>query len=107
MSRRLLILILVALVLECLGLLGLVIRDSFRDFGSRQTARENAELVQVLMLTDLALWTEARFTRHASQADSFTAFQNSPAAPDQFPAGVWVPRVRLDRNLTAPGPGNE
>lgn len=45
------------------------------------------ELVTVLSLTDLALWTEARYTRHPSMADLFSPFQDHPAAFDHFPAG--------------------
>ena len=45
------------------------------------------ELVGVLSLTDLALWTEARYTRHPSMADLFSPFQDHPAAFEHFPAG--------------------
>lgn len=45
------------------------------------------ELVRVLSLTDLALWTEARYTRHPAMADIFSPFQDHPAAFDHFPAG--------------------
>jgi hypothetical protein len=44
-----------------------------------------------LGLTDLALWTEARYARHPSQTDFFSAFQDFPAAPEHFPAGSIVP----------------
>lgn len=44
-------------------------------------------LVQQLQLTDLAIWTEARYTRHPSQADLFTPFQEFPGALEHFPAG--------------------
>jgi len=47
-------------------------------------------LVVRLQLTDFALWTEARYTRHPSQADFFSAFQDSPAALDHFPSGSLV-----------------
>ncbi len=59
-------------------------------------------LVARLGLTDLALWTEARYTRHPSQADRFAAFQDSPAAIEHFPAGsvVGPPAV-----LRMPAPG--
>jgi hypothetical protein len=40
-----------------------------------------------LGLTDLALWTEARYARHPSQTDLFSAFQDFPGAPEHFPAG--------------------
>jgi len=44
-------------------------------------------LVSHLMLTDLAIWTEARYTRHPSQADIFTPFQDFPSSIEHFPAG--------------------
>ena len=44
-------------------------------------------IVGRLMLTDFALWTEARYTRNPSQADLFTPFQDFPSAIEHFPAG--------------------
>ena len=35
-------------------------------------------LVRGLQLTDLAIWTEARYTRHPSQSDLFSPFQDFP-----------------------------
>lgn len=56
------------------------------------TATQNARaLVSELGLTDLALFTEARYTRHLSQADRHTAFQDHPLALDHFPSGSLVP----------------
>ncbi|HOC42204.1 MAG TPA: hypothetical protein PKJ99_04215 [Thermoanaerobaculales bacterium] len=43
-----------------------------------------------LGLTDLAIWTEARYTRHPSQADLFSPFQDFPASLEHFPAGSVV-----------------
>jgi hypothetical protein len=51
------------------------------------------QLVSVLSLTDLALWTEARYTRHPSMADLFSPFQDHPAAFDHFPAGSLMTPV--------------
>jgi len=51
------------------------------------------QIVSRLSLTDLSLWTEARYTRHPSQADLFSAFQDSPSALDCFPAASMVPPV--------------
>ena len=48
------------------------------------------ELVRYLKLTDLSLWTEARYTRHPSQADVFTAFQDFPSSFEHFPAGSII-----------------
>ncbi len=44
-------------------------------------------LVSTLQLTDLSIWTEARYSRHPSQADRFTPFQDFPSALEHFPAG--------------------
>lgn len=49
--------------------------------------RSRRSLVKALELTDFALWSEARYTRHPSQADLFTPFQEFPSAPEHFPAG--------------------
>jgi hypothetical protein len=38
-----------------------------------------------LQLTDLCLFTEARHTRHLSQADLHSAFQNHPPGLEHFP----------------------
>jgi hypothetical protein len=46
-----------------------------------------AALVRRLELTDLCLFTEARYTRHPSQADAFSPFQDHPRALDHFPSG--------------------
>jgi len=54
-----------------------------------------AGLVRGLGLTDLCLFTEARYTRHPSQADRFSPFQELPGAPDHFPSG----------SIAAPPPG--
>ncbi|PLX94381.1 MAG: hypothetical protein C0619_03100 [Desulfuromonas sp.] len=48
------------------------------------------QLVKLLGLTDLALFSEARYTRHPSQADLFSAFQDYPAAFEHFPSGSLI-----------------
>ena len=45
------------------------------------------ELVAQLGLSDPALFTEARYTRHLSQADLHSAFQDHPMAMEHFPSG--------------------
>lgn len=49
-----------------------------------------ASIVRRLGLTDLVLSTEARYTRHPSQADRFAPFQDHPHALDHFPSGSVV-----------------
>jgi hypothetical protein len=45
------------------------------------------ELVGRLRLTDLCLFTEARYTRHPAMADYHAPFQEHPVALDHFPSG--------------------
>jgi hypothetical protein len=52
--------------------------------------RQKAEVVKSLGLTDLCLTTEARYTRHPSQADWHAAFQTHPLALDHFPSGSII-----------------
>lgn len=54
---------------------------------ARAVRAANARLVRDLGLTDLCLFTESRATRHPSQADLFTAFQEAPGALDLAPSG--------------------
>ena len=51
----------------------------------------NRQLAQAFQLTDLALWTGARYTRHPSQADLFSAFQDGVGALEHFPEGALAP----------------
>ena len=55
-----------------------------------------ATVVADLELTDLALFTEARYTRHASQADLHSAFQDHPLAVD---AGALLEAVEREDML--------
>jgi hypothetical protein len=54
--------------------------------------------VSELGLSDLALFTEARYTRHLSLADRHSSFQNTPASFDHFPSGsLYQPPGQLLR----------
>jgi hypothetical protein len=51
---------------------------------------EGLAVAAALGLTDLALFGEARYTRHPSQADLASAFQDGPGVLDPFPTGSLV-----------------
>jgi hypothetical protein len=51
---------------------------------------ERADMVKTLELTDLCLFTEARYTRHLSQADRHSPFQDHPLSFEHFPSGSLV-----------------
>ncbi|MDV7269958.1 hypothetical protein RYZ20_03485 [Thioclava sp. A2] len=53
---------------------------------------QEADITRALGLTDIALFTEARYTRHPSLADLNTPFQDHPAGFDHFPSGTLMPR---------------
>lgn len=55
-------------------------------------------LVKKLGLTDLCLFTEARYTRHLSQTDFNTPFEDHPMSFEHFPSGSIVgPPAQLIR----------
>jgi hypothetical protein len=65
------------------ALLGVLV-DAVRT-SDRRAARDLAGRLQ---LTDLALFNEARYARHLSQADRHAAFQDHPMALEHFPVGT-------------------
>jgi hypothetical protein len=48
------------------------------------------EMIRDFGLTDLCLFTEASYTRHLSQADSHTPFQDYPMSLEHFPSGSML-----------------
>ena len=82
-----------AFVLIEVAVLGSLIAWGRGETARRQRSEVPARqaLVGTLELTDLAIWTEARYTRHPTQADLFSAFQDLPSSLEHFPAGSIVP----------------
>ena len=68
-------------------LVAILIQAHFVARADLPLLRQKAEVVKNLGLTDLCLSTEARYTRHLSQADWHAAFQSHPLALDHFPSG--------------------
>ncbi|HMK49634.1 MAG TPA: hypothetical protein VK435_06250 [Thermodesulfovibrionales bacterium] len=62
----------------------------FRVRSDAGTIIRQSEIVKELQLTDLCLFTEARYTRNPSQADLHAAFQDHPVSIEHFPAGSLV-----------------
>jgi len=59
--------------------------------------RSNEEIVRDLQLTDLCLFTEARYTRNPAMADLHAPFQDHPLALEHFPSGSLVTPPRFPR----------
>ena len=83
----------------CLGfLLLLFAHASWREKADRGIYAEKREIVKALGLTDLCLFTEARYTRHPAVADRFTPFQDHPLSLEHFPSGsILLPPPHLSR----------
>ena len=91
------------LVLVLLGAFALIFVDAahLREVREPPLAQRKA-LVERLGLTDLCLFTEARYTRHLSQADLNSAFQDHPFALEHFPTGSLLsPPASLLQDLEA------
>jgi hypothetical protein len=60
--------------------------------------KERGKIVKRLELTDLCLYTEASYTRHLSQADMHTPFQDYPMSLEHFPSGsILLPPAMIKR----------
>ena len=88
-------------------ILALLVTPGYFSTGRTEPARRcNRQLVKVFKLTDMAIWTGARYTRHLSQADTFSAFQDSMGALEHFPEGALAPLPMMNRP-SKPGASTE
>ena len=65
----------------------LLVHSSYQIRADRKFLDRKKTMVRQFALTDLCLFTEASYTRHISQADRYTPFQDSPLALEHFPSG--------------------
>ena len=89
MRKSNLYLALIALNLVILGLL-LVGHPLLTAGTFKEKIAEEKRLVRELGLTDLCLFTEARYARHLSQADLHSPFQDHPLSLEHSPSGSLV-----------------
>ena len=91
--------IFLAILLCELIIMGILLVSAFNQIAdSRHNLYELRELTNELQLTDLSVWTEARYTRTPSQADWFSPFQDFPSSVEHFPAGSLIePPMRRSR----------
>ena len=62
----------------------------FRREADKTKLAEIKQMVTKLGLTDLCLFTDARYTRHPVMADLNTPFQDHPMSFEHFPSGSLV-----------------
>jgi hypothetical protein len=82
-------------------LLGLMFVHAFRtrkDGAALFT--EKRELVKALCLTDLCIFTDARYTRHPTMADLHSPFQDYPVSLEHFPSASIM---SVPPHLRSPG----
>jgi type II secretory pathway component PulC len=81
-----------AFISGCITVLAflLLVHPNFNAKYFEKSLKQKQQLVKKLKITDLCLFTEARYTRHLSQADLFAAFQDHPMAFEHFPSGSLV-----------------
>ena len=71
----------------------------YRETHAGPILKANSELVAGLELSDLCLFTEASYTRHLTQTDLYTPFQDCPVCLEHFPSGsIWMPPEMLKRS---------
>ncbi len=64
----------------------------------QQNLPAQQQLVNTYGLTDLALSTEARYTRHPSLSDPMAPFMDHPGSIEHFPSGSFIlPAVSAER----------
>ena len=87
-STSLLMLLMVFSLLAC----GLVSRGLTKRSGQEEDFRMLQKVVFQLGLSDLALSTEARYTRHPATSDPVVVSMDHPGAIDHFPSTLfWAP----------------
>jgi hypothetical protein len=70
----------------------------YRRAAAAEALAHRLQTVTDYALTDPALFTEARYTRHPTQADLHSPFQDHPVALEHFPSGsLLMPPAHLQR----------
>jgi hypothetical protein len=86
----------ILLLLGALLFLGCLMLADIAERRSVQTARLRSvqRVVADLALSDLALTTEARYTRHPAVSDAVVVTMDHPGGLDHFPSTLFFTSVR-------------
>lgn len=86
------------MIAALLALVGLMLaHTSLTRKEAQASLDEKRRMVHALALTDLCLFTEARYTRHPAVADIHSAFQDGPMSLEHFPSGALIGPVAWKR----------
>jgi len=89
-------LVLLLFITGALRMVVTVMDATFKQESLADTLGESKLLVKTLGLSDLTIFSEARYTRHLSLADRHSAFQDHPTAFGHFPSGsILLPPAHL------------
>lgn len=69
----------------------LLIHGAIERRHQRPVLLDKKKIVEEIGLTDLCLFTDARYTRNPAVADRSTPFQDNPLSLDYFPSGSLLP----------------
>ena len=87
--------------LSLLTLCLLLVHAVLQERADQLPLEAKSRLLRTLELTDLCLFTEASYTRHLSQADVHTPFQDYPMSLDHFPSGSIIEPPAIIRRRDA------
>jgi hypothetical protein len=93
--RHFIFYITINLILFCL----IFVHASYERRAVRPELNQKKGMVKSLGLTDLCIFTEARYTRHPSMTDLNSPFQDYPFSFEHFPSGslIMPPRHLVSR----------
>ena len=88
------------LVLSLAVMAGLAVHANRARQAAAAGLQRTAAMVRHYRLTDLSLFTEARYTRNPAVSDLNTAFQDYPFSFEHFPSGSLVPVPEIVRKTS-------
>jgi hypothetical protein len=80
----------VFLALLAVAFSAIFLHARYRQAAEKHSLDTMAGMVQNLGLSDLCLFTEASYTRHITQTDLRTPFQELPMSLEHFPSGALM-----------------
>ena len=75
------------IIINTLVLMAMFVHASWERKANMPSLQEKNEMVRRLGLSDLCLFTDARYTRHPTLADRHAPFQDYPLSFEHFPSG--------------------
>jgi hypothetical protein len=81
----------IALAVELVLFSFLLVLTYYHGKQIEEQLQRTASLSQGLGLTDLSLWSAARYARNPVLADRFNPFQDFPGSIEHFPEGSIIP----------------